>query len=166
MTPGTAVRATAVLAAALLAGVVLPRFVPADAAALVPDLVLVLVVAAALLGGPARGALAGLLAGWLVDVLPPASQYLGTHALTYALAGAVAGLWRQERSRSVLVPALALLTGTVVTEGVATGLAYLGSHPLDLTGVALAGAVTVAVGSALLPWALRADRALVRSGLA
>jgi rod shape-determining protein MreD len=66
-----------------------------DADAL-PDLVLPVVVAGALLAGPSSGALLGLGAGWLVDLVPPAAPVLGTNALLYAAAGLLAGAGRRE----------------------------------------------------------------------
>ena len=52
-------------------------------------LVLPVVVAGALLSGPSSGALLGLAAGWVVDLMPPGSQVLGSSALLYAAAGLV-----------------------------------------------------------------------------
>lgn len=57
----------------------------------VPDLVLLPVVAVALTRGSAVGALAGLAAGWVVDLVPPGGEPLGLTALLYAAAGALAG---------------------------------------------------------------------------
>ena len=61
-----------------------------------PDLVLPVVVAGALLAGPSGGALIGLGAGWLVDLMPPGAPVLGTNALVYAVAGLLAGAGRRE----------------------------------------------------------------------
>jgi len=61
-----------------------------------PDLVLPVVVASALLAGPSRGAMVGLGGGWLVDLLPPGSSVLGSAALMYAAAGLLAGAGRRE----------------------------------------------------------------------
>ena len=94
-------RAALVVLAAALSAVVLPRL-----GSVGPDLVLLVVVPAALLGGPAKGALLGLGAGWAVDLMPPAAATLGVAALTYAAAGAVSGLWHRYGGRSALLPAL------------------------------------------------------------
>lgn len=56
-----------------------------------PSVLLLIVVAAGLLGGPREGTAAGLAGGLLVDVAPPSDSRLGTWALAYAVAGAVAG---------------------------------------------------------------------------
>ena len=58
-------RGLAVLVAVLLVVTLGARHVP-----VVPDLVLVLVVAWALLRGPVAGAAVGLAAGWLLDLVP------------------------------------------------------------------------------------------------
>lgn len=63
---------------------------------LLPDLVLPVVVAGALVGGPTRGAMTGLAAGWLVDLVPPGAAVLGAGALTYAACGLLAGAGRRE----------------------------------------------------------------------
>lgn len=64
--------------------------------AVLPDLVLPVVVAGALLTGPSGGALLGLGAGWVVDLMPPGAPVLGTNALLYAAAGLLAGAGRRE----------------------------------------------------------------------
>ena len=85
------VRAAALLLLALVS-VVLAARTPL----LLPDLVLPVVVAGALVAGPVRGALLGLAAGWLVDLVPPGAALLGTGALTYAACGLLAGAGRRE----------------------------------------------------------------------
>lgn len=57
----------------------------------VPDLVLLPVVALALTRGSVVGALVGLTAGWVVDLVPPGGDPLGMNAVLYAAAGALAG---------------------------------------------------------------------------
>lgn len=59
--------------------------------AVVPDLVLLPVIAVALTRGSAVGALSGIAAGWVVDLVPPGGAPLGLTALLYAAAGALAG---------------------------------------------------------------------------
>lgn len=90
--PGVvALRAVLLLVAALLS-VTIAAHTPDT----LPDLVLPVVVAGALLGGPSRGGLVGLGAGWLVDLLPPGASVLGTSALLYAAVGLLAGTGRRE----------------------------------------------------------------------
>ncbi|GAA2738642.1 hypothetical protein GCM10009867_30860 [Pedococcus aerophilus] len=88
------VRVARALALATVA--VLAVSVAARTPMLLPDLVLPLVVAGALVGGPVRGSLVGLAAGWLVDLVPPGAVVLGTGALTYAACGLLAGAGRRE----------------------------------------------------------------------
>jgi len=57
----------------------------------VPDLVLLPVLALALTRGSIAGAALGLAAGWVVDLVPPGNTPLGLTAIIYATAGAVAG---------------------------------------------------------------------------
>jgi rod shape-determining protein MreD len=139
--PGAAaVRALLLLVAALLSVTVAGR-----TPAAVPDLVLPVVVAGALLSGPSRGALVGLGAGWLVDLLPPGASVLGTSALLYAAAGLVAGAGRREGptpwgwvalvgGASALVLGAGRVVVAVVSGGAidlpATGLAVLESAAL------------------------------------
>jgi rod shape-determining protein MreD len=52
-----------------------------------PDLVLIVVVALGLTGGPVAGMLTGFWAGLALDVAPPASGVLGQHALVFCLVG-------------------------------------------------------------------------------
>lgn len=75
---------------------VLSAGLAAGTSVLLPDLLLPVVVAGALVGGPVPGALLGLAAGWLVDLVPPGAVVLGTGALTYAACGLLAGAGRRE----------------------------------------------------------------------
>jgi uncharacterized BrkB/YihY/UPF0761 family membrane protein len=61
-------------------------------------------VAVALAGGPRAGAVAGFAAGLLADLAPPADHPAGRLALVFALVGYLAGLAREEASRSALLP--------------------------------------------------------------
>lgn len=61
---------------------------PADGA---PDLVLLAVIGAALVRGPATGAVIGFCAGLAVDVMPPSAHVVGQYAFALALVGFVAG---------------------------------------------------------------------------
>lgn len=87
----------AVLAAAVLLAVVLQSTVlPAVAVrGVVPDLVLLVVVAAGLARGPEHAALLGLGAGLLLDLAPPADHVAGRWALALVVVGWVAGRVRQ-----------------------------------------------------------------------
>ena len=64
-----------------------------------PDLVLVVVVAVALTGGPMEGMLGGFCAGLALDVAPPATHLVGQYALVFCLVGYGCGLLaRQPRA--------------------------------------------------------------------
>lgn len=81
-------------------------------AGVVPDLALLVVVAAALVRGPVYGTVLGLVAGLLVDLAPPADGVAGRWALALAVAGWLAGLARGEARQSAVA--------TVVTVAVAS----------------------------------------------
>jgi len=63
-----------------------------------PDLVLLVVAALALAGGPMAGVLTGFLAGLALDVAPPGSHFVGQNALVFCLVGYVCGLLAEETS--------------------------------------------------------------------
>jgi hypothetical protein len=117
--PGTgAGRIRVVRALALVALCVGSVALAAHVPVLLPDLVLPFVVAGALVGGPVRGALLGLGAGWLVDLVPPGAVLLGTGALTYAACGLLAGAGRREGLASWRwVAAVGTLTTVVLVAG-------------------------------------------------
>jgi rod shape-determining protein MreD len=128
-TPVVAVlRGLAVLVAVLLGVTLAARQVP-----VVPDLVLVLVVAWALSNGPVAGAAIGLAAGWVLDLVPPGSSHLGVQALTYAVAGALAGRG-----------ALAV------------------SAPVDMVAVAVQCLLTATLAALVVPLVAGAERSLAR----
>lgn len=157
-------RSAGVVVAALVVATVLPRLgVPLRA---VPDLVVVLVAASAVLRGPVHGALLGLAAGWVVDLVPPGGAPLGLTALLYAAAGAAAGTLRRPGRPGVLPPVLALALSAAVVEAGRLALAVLADGVLDVSTAATRVAVTVVVGLLLLPAVLGVDRALTRRRLA
>lgn len=158
------VRALLVVVAALTVATVLPRLgVPAR---LLPDLVLVAVAASAVLRGRAHGALLGLAAGWVVDLVPPAGSPLGATALPYAVAGATAGSFHRPGGRGPVVPLLALGSAALVVRLGEVVLAVLGDGVVDVTAAASRVAATVAVGVLALPVLIGLDHALVRRRLA
>ncbi len=102
--------------AALIAQSVLFRYVSVDG--VVPNLVLIVVVAAGIARGPQFGAVLGFLAGLLLDVAPPADHVAGRWALALVLVGYLAGKVRQDARSStltaVLVVGAASFVGTSV----------------------------------------------------
>lgn len=154
-------RAGLVVLAAALSAVVLPRL-----GSVGPDLVLLVVVPAALLGGPAKGALLGLGAGWAVDLMPPAAAALGVAALTYAAAGALCGLWHRDGGRSALLPALAMLTAASTVAAIDILRAVTGGWPVPWAAAGWSIVLTTAIGLAVVPLLIRAERGLIRRRLA
>lgn len=87
---------------ALVAAVLLPSAWPAGLAR--PDLVLLVVAAAALMHRPSTGLLVGLAGGWLLDLVPPGAAPLGAAALTYGAVGLMLGVLRRATAASPLLP--------------------------------------------------------------
>jgi rod shape-determining protein MreD len=88
-----------------------------------PDLVLVVVIACALAGGPVPGALTGFGAGLLMDLLPPAVHVVGRLALLYTVVGYLAGKLHDVEERSLLAPlaVVAALSAAAVAVNVGIG---------------------------------------------
>lgn len=156
-------RTAYVLVAALLVSTVLPRL--GVSSGTVPDLVLVGVVATAVLRGPVHGALVGLLAGWVVELVPPGGTPLGLTALVLMAAGLAAGFFRSPSSRSALRPVAALLVATAVVVAAHVAAAVLADGDVELLDAVRRLAATVLAGVVLLPALLTLDRALVRRRL-
>lgn len=68
-----------------------------------PDLLVVAVVALALALGPIQGAVAGFLAGAIVDISPPSDTPLGVNSLVYLVIGFATGFVIDPRDRIVWV---------------------------------------------------------------
>ena len=127
---------------------------------LLPDLLLPVVVAGALVGGPVRGALLGLGAGWLVDLVPPGAVVLGTSALTYAACGLLAGAGRREGLASwrwvAVVGALATVALTVGDLVVA----LLAGSAVSASDVWVRLVLTMLLCALVLPGLVRAEQHL------
>jgi rod shape-determining protein MreD len=150
-------RGLAVLVAVLLVVTLGARHVP-----VVPDLVLVLVVAWALLRGPVAGAAVGLAAGWLLDLVPPGSAHLGVQALTYAVAGAFAGRVRLEGPVAAPRVALVALGSSAIVEGVGVLGALAVGASVDLGAAGVQCLLTATVAALVVPLVVAAERGLVR----
>jgi rod shape-determining protein MreD len=151
------VRVLAVVLAALLGVTLGSRGV-----AVLPDPVLPVVVAGALLAGPSRGALLGLAAGWVVDLMPPGAAVLGTSALLYAAAGLVAGAGRREGRTPMLWVALVVCGSTAVLWAGRLFVAGLAAAPVAWGDVGVRIALTAAFGVLAVPALVEADRAIAR----
>ena len=156
-------RTAYVLVAALVSATLLPRL--GVAPQWVPDLVLVGVVATAVLRGPVHGALVGLLAGWVVELVPPVGSPIGLIALVMMAGGLAGGFFRRPSSRSrprapaaLLAAAGVVLVGRLASTVLAEGSVDLGDGVWRLVS-------TLAVGVLLLPAFLALDRSLVRRRL-
>jgi rod shape-determining protein MreD len=107
--------ATAAVLAAILLQVTVLNNLPLPGGA-PPDLVLVVVVALALAGGPLEGAVIGFAAGLAVDIAPPASHLVGQSALAFCLAGYGCGRLRGTLERSAWLPVTAVAAGAAAGE--------------------------------------------------
>jgi rod shape-determining protein MreD len=76
-----------------------------------PDLVLLVVVAIALTGGPLPGLAAGFAAGLALDLAPPANHAIGAYALVFCLTGYACGRAAGEIDRSAFLPLAAMALG-------------------------------------------------------
>jgi rod shape-determining protein MreD len=97
---------------------------------IVPNLCLLVVVAAALVRGPSFAATLGFFAGLLLDLAPPADHVAGRWALALVVVGFVAGLMRQDTRPSA--------STVVATVGVSS---LVGTSVYALTGVVLGDGV-------------------------
>jgi rod shape-determining protein MreD len=128
----------------------------------VPDLVLPVVVAGGLLGGPARGGLLGLAGGWLVDLVPPGATVLGTSALLYAACGLLAGAGRREGVAPWGWVVVVGAASAVLASAGRVALALVTSAPVDLVAVGTGLALTLAWSALTLPLLIGAEQRLRR----
>ena len=142
----------AVLAALLLQLTLVDRL-PLGSGA--PDLVLLVVTALGLTGGPAVGMLTGFWAGLALDIAPPASQLVGGRALVFCLVGYGCGQLRGNAGRSTLsllgTAAAAVSAGEVLY--VVAGL-ILGSPGITWAAIRLALPSTVLMDIMISPFVM------------
>jgi rod shape-determining protein MreD len=100
----------------------------------VPNLALIVVVAAAIVRGPQFGAVIGFVAGLLLDLAPPADHIAGRWALALVVVAILAGRVRGEARRN---PLAGLTTVAVCS--------FVGTSLFALSGLLL-GDVTLPVG--------------------
>lgn len=79
----------------------------------VPDLVLLAVIAVALVYGTLPGLVTGFCAGLAADLVPPADHTIGQYAFVFCLVGYIAGMAAAELDRSSLLPFIAMAVGAV-----------------------------------------------------
>lgn len=144
----TAVRALVVTAVVMFAVTVQLGVLPAVAIAdVVPNLVLVVVIAFALARGPEYGALVGFAAGLVLDLAPPADHIAGRWALAFVVVGYLAGVARRDARASALAAVLVVAAGSFI----GTSLFALSGLVLQDSGVTVDGVLHV------LPIALAYD---------
>lgn len=132
-------RAAAAGAAVLLALLLQVSLMPHLAwQGVVPNLVLLVVVAAALTRGPQFAMVVGFAAGALIDLAPPADHTAGRWALALVVVGYVAG-----RVRSEATPTATTVVATVAASS------FVGTSLFAMTGLVL-GELSVGVGELLL----------------
>ncbi len=142
----TALRTLVVAAAILLAVVLqLSLFSQLAVAGVVPDVVLVLVVALGLARGPEYAAVAGFFGGLLLDLAPPADHTAGRWALALVVVGWLAGMARRDSRGSALSTVAVVAAGSFV----GTSLFALSGLVLSDPGVQVPQAFAV-IGIALL----------------
>jgi len=113
----------------------------------VPNLVLLVVVAAALARGPEFAALLGFVGGLAIDLVPPADNVAGRWALALVVVGYVAGRVRQDAGGSTIV-ALATVAAA----------SFVGTSVFALSGMVLSdGTGSVADALTVIPVAVVYD---------
>ena len=122
----------------------------------VPNLALIVVVAASIARGPAFGATVGFFAGMLLDLAPPADHVAGRWALALVLVAILAGRVRDDARRSPIAAlATVAVCSFIATSVFALSGVLLGDHALPagemMQVIAIALLWDVAVAPLLLP---------------
>jgi rod shape-determining protein MreD len=135
-----------------------------------PNLVLLVVAALALAGGPMAGVLTGFLAGLALDVAPPGSHFVGQNALVFCLVGYACGLLAEdtsdaEQGHTALFEIVVTAAGAVLGEALLALLGVMLSDP-RVTWPAIKHVLPVAVAYDVLlcPFVLYAVAAALRLG--
>jgi rod shape-determining protein MreD len=128
---------TGVLALAVVLQVAVFSVISVDG--VVPNLALLVVVAAALVRGPEFAALLGFLGGLVIDLAPPSDHVAGRWALALVVVGYLAGRVRHDAGSS----ALAALITVAACSFVGTSLFALSGMVLQDPGVPVAEALRV-----------------------
>lgn len=103
----------------------------------VPDLAMLVVIAAALVKGPDYAALIGFTAGLVLDLAPPADHTAGRWTLSLVLVGYLIGLARGDTETTLLGTVFMVVAGS-----------FIGTSVFALTGLVL-GEGSASVSSAL-----------------
>jgi rod shape-determining protein MreD len=117
------ITAAALIFIALIVQVTMVNRLPFAA---VPDVVLVVVIALAVLHGPVPGAVIGFFAGFAADLLPPSHHLIGQYALVMCVTGFVAGRGAER------APFLTAALCAILAPGLGIGIgALLGDPGID-----------------------------------
>ena len=134
-----------------------------------PNLVLLLVAALALAGGPMAGVLTGFWAGLALDVAPPGSHFTGQDALVFCLIGYACGLLADEFSgdaeqgHSALYEIGVTAAGAICGEALVALLGVMLSDPqVSWPAITNVLPATVAYDVLLCPFVLYAAAAALR----
>ena len=134
-----------------------------------PDLVLLLVAALALAGGPMAGVLTGFFAGLALDVAPPGSHFTGQNALVFCLIGYACGLLSDdfsgdtEQGHTALFEIVVTAAGAVCGEALAALLGVMLSDPqVSWRAITHVLPAAVAYDILLCPFVLYATAAALR----
>lgn len=147
-------RALLLLLAAVVSAVVAARGLPAA------PLVLVMVVAVGLTSGPLEGVLAGVLGGWMTDLVPPGGELLGVAALTHAAAGWVAGSASRVAGWPLWWPGAVAAAGWAVVTAVPVVRSLASGAPVAWLSLLTQLVVTMLLAVVLTPALLVVDRRL------
>jgi len=113
----------------------------------VPNLALLVVVAAALVRGPQFAAVLGFLSGMAIDLTPPADHVAGRWALALVVVGYLAGRVRHDASTSAIAAVVAVAASS-----------FVGTSVFALSGLVLQDpAVPVSEALAVVPVAIIYD---------
>lgn len=124
-----------------------------------PDLLLLVVLAAALLRGARSGLVWGLVAGWLVDLVPPGAGIVGSTALTYGLVGLAAGFFAATVRRSWLLTSVTVALAAFAVQGVRWVMALALQNPTGDTVDLWAWLLTSLLGVVLVPTLMHLENA-------
>ena len=134
-----------------------------------PNLVLLLVAALALAGGPMAGVLTGFFAGLALDVAPPGSHFIGQSALVFCLIGYACGLLSDdfsgdtEQGHTALFEIMVTAAGAVCGEALLALLGVMLSDPrVSWPAITNVLPATVAYDILLCPFVLYAAAASLR----
>ena len=119
----------------------------------VPDLALLVVVAAGIARGPSYASMLGFVAGFALDVAPPADHTMGRWALALTLVGYLAGQVRDDADHSVIAAALAVAASSFIGTSLFALSGLLLQDPgVDLASIAQVVPLAVLYDLALMPF--------------